>query len=327
MSLNLRAQTGEQENVTKTNLIMDLRKDIEETKAYFKDNLKFQVSEINRKLQAGKLNAAEADAQKKQLAKENATKMNYWVTRLENDIAFVEQNGYLPEQNDFLLAAMPTGDLYLPNMESYNKKRRNKEYLVTTSGLYLQFGSNFMSGDNLGIDDVRVWESAMGGFGYSFLTKLNRESPTFRLRYGGEVTSYTTSFHGDRYFITPDDETIIDRFNEDYENITFGQTQFIVPVHLEIGQYEREGTKSKVRYNLKSGFSGGIGGYLGLNLVSQTRIDRERNGRDITLITRDDFDNQVFLYGLDAYVAYKNYRLFGRLALNDVFNSGSVGGS
>jgi hypothetical protein len=320
------AQTTQTDSITKANLIMDLQKDIEQITDYYKNQLKQEIAEVKRKLKKNELTPEEAEERKAELAQKSASSINYWVTKLKSDIAFVEANGYLPEQEDITLLRMPTGDLQIPDMRPYKKLRRNRPYLVTTSGFYLTFGNNLFAGDELGFEDVRFWESAMFGLGYSFLTKLDRTDPLLRFRYGAEITGYSTSFHGSQYFVTPDDKTIVRRFTDSYERIIFSQTQFIAPVHLEIGQYKREGTASRVRYDLSSGFTAGIGGYLGLNLMSQNRIERERNGRDITLITRNDFDNNIFLYGLDAYVGYGITKIFARLALNDVFKQGSVDG-
>jgi hypothetical protein len=47
---------------------------------------------------------------------------------------------------------------------------------------------------------------------------------------------------------------------------------------------------------------------------------------DIKQTTVSAFDNNVLVYGLDAYVGFDNWTLFGRMALNDIFQSGSVDG-
>ncbi|BAO54346.1 porin family protein [Nonlabens marinus] len=209
-------------------------------------------------------------------------------------------------------------------------KNRNKEAdknVNTTSGLSLGFGYNFINGDDLGIDDFSYANNNYFSVGVYWLTALNK-SQTVRFKYGIEYQSQGTELNGNRAFTISDpDNTQIQRLSFDADKAKFRQDQLVFPLHFEIGGTNRkEYEDGRVRFDNYKKFKIGLGGYAGFNMSSRLKYKYELSGDDIKQTTINAFDNNVLLYGVDAYVGIDDFSIFGRMALNDIFDTGSVDG-
>jgi hypothetical protein len=205
------------------------------------------------------------------------------------------------------------------------KGNASRKTVSTSSGLTAAFGYNFINGNDLGIDDFSYGNNNYFSLGFNWKTALNK-SQTIRFKYGFEYQTQGTELNGNRSFTISDpNNTQIERLNFNADKAKFRQDQLVFPVHFEIGGTERkEYEDGRVRYNEYDQFKFGIGGYAGINLRSQLKYKYELENEDIKQITVNAFDNNIFVYGVDAYVGFDSWTLFGRMALNDIFKSGSV---
>jgi hypothetical protein len=208
-----------------------------------------------------------------------------------------------------------------------SREKRSQTNIYTSSGFTIGLGYNFINGNNLGIDDFSYGNNNYFSIGYNWKTALNKNQ-TLRFLYGIEYQSQGTELNGNRAFtISNPDNTQIERLNFDADKAKFRQDQLVFPVHFEIGGTERkEYEDGRVRYNEYDQFKLGIGGYAGFNLSSRLKYKFELENEDIKQTTINAFDNNVLVYGLDAYIGFDSFTVFGRMALNDIFQSGSVDG-
>jgi hypothetical protein len=213
------------------------------------------------------------------------------------------------------------------NIEIKNSKKKSSKQVTTSSGPTLALGYNFINGDNLDINDFSYGNNNYFSIGYSWKRMLNK-SQTIRFKYGFEYQTQGTELNGNRAFsISDPNNTQIERLSFNAKKAKFRQDQLVFPLHFEIGGTDRkEYEDGRVRYSEYDQFKIGIGGYAGLNLRSQVKYKFELENEDIKQTTVSAFDNNVLVYGLDAYVGFDNWTLFGRMALNDIFQSGSVDG-
>lgn len=211
------------------------------------------------------------------------------------------------------------------NIDGNNRKSAKR--ITTTSGLTLGFGYNFISGNDLDINDFSYSNNNYFSIGVYWLTALN-ERQTARFKYGIEYQTQGTELNGNRAFTINDpDNTQIERLNFNADKAKFRQDQLVFPVHLEFGGTNRkEYEDGRVRYDDYNKFKIGIGGYAGFNMSSRLKYKYELSGEDIKQTTINAFDNNVLLYGVDAYVGYEDFTLFGRMGLNDIFKDDSVNG-
>ena len=301
---------------------------LEQEKRIYESNqrtaLADQIEEINARVGTWE-NYTDAMAQKDKetIAVFYADKISKHNDMIDSQIEFAKVKQYSYGEGNAVVADFGDGI----NISIKNRNKDAEKYVNTSSGFTLGFGYNFIDGENLGIDDFSYGNNNYFSLGYNWETALN-ESQTFRFRYGIEYQSQGTELNGNRAFTLSDpDNTQIERLSFNADKAKFRQDQLVVPVHFEFGSTDRkEYEDGRVRYSNYDKFKFGIGGYAGFNLSSRMKYKYELDNQDIKETTINTFDNNAFVYGLDAYVGKGDLVLFGRMGLNDIFKSGSVDG-
>lgn len=233
----------------------------------------------------------------------------------------IDSNYYSSDNSGESLKFLGTPGITSVGSDKYRKR------VTTTSGLTLGLGYKFIDGNNLGIDDFSYGNNNYFSIGINWKTTLNK-SQTLRFKYGIEYQSLGTELNGNRAFTISDpNNTQIERLTFNADKAKFRQDQLVFPLHFEIGGTERrEYENGRVRYSETNQLKFGLGGYAGLNMRSQLKFKFDQEGEDIKQTTINSFDNNIFVYGVDAYVGFDSFAVFGRMALNDIFKSGSVDG-
>ncbi|PRP65616.1 porin family protein [Nonlabens agnitus] len=303
-------------------------KALEQEKQLYESNqrtaLAEQIEEINSRVGKWK-NYTEAMAQKDKetVAAFYAEKISRHNEMIDSQIEFAKVKQFSNGEGSAVVADFSDG-------VNISIKKRNKQLeknVYTNSGFTLGFGYNYIDGENLGIDDFSYGNNNYFSLGYNWVTALNK-SQTLRFKYGIEYQTQGTELNGNRAFTISDpNNTQIERLNFDFDKAKFRQDQLVVPVHFEFsGTDRKEYEDGRVRYLDYDKFKFGIGGYAGFNLSSRLKYKYELGGEDIKQTNVNAFDNNAFVYGLDAYFGKGDLVLFGRLGLNDIFKSGSVDG-
>jgi hypothetical protein len=269
----------------------------------------------------------EAMAQRdKEITADNyAKKIATYDRYIEAQLAFEEaEKNYVvvTKGNEVKLFSDSSIEITIGGKSSESQKR-----VKTKSNLTVGLGYNYINGNNLDVDDFSYGNNNYFSIGYSWKRMLNK-SQTIRFKYGFEYQTQGTELNGNRAFsISDPNNTQIEHLSFNAKKAKFRQDQLVFPLHFEIGGTDRkEYEDGRVRYSEYSQFKIGIGGYAGLNLRSQLKYKFELENEGIKQTTVSAFDNNVLVYGLDAYVGFDNWTLFGRMALNDIFQSGSVDG-
>ena len=176
----------------------------------------------------------------------------------------------------------------------------------------------------MGIDDFSYGNNNY--FSIGFLNKYAfSNNQKWRFNYGLIYQSHGAELNGSRIFTPNTDDTEIAPIGFDVSKAKFRQDQLVVPLQLEFGgATKKEYDDGRVRYNQWDHWKAGIGGFVGFNLSSRLKLKYEENGRDIKNTNVDAFENEVLLYGVDAYIGHDSFTVFGRMNLNNVFKSGSV---
>ena len=208
------------------------------------------------------------------------------------------------------------------NVNIKNHREQQKE-IFTTSGYTIGFGYNYMNGDELGINDFSYPNNNYFSLGYQWKTRLDAKN-NFRLLYGVEYQSQGTELNGNR-FISQGDQAQIADIGFNVEKAKFRQDQLVFPLHLEFGGSKRkEYEDGRIRFQEYDEWNFGIGGFAGFNMSSRLKLKYDLDGREIKETRIDDFDNEVLVYGIDAYIGHGDFTFFGRMNLNNVFKNNSV---
>ncbi len=73
-----------------------------------------------------------------------------------------------------------------------------------------------------------------------------------------------------------------------------------------------------------SGFKMGFGGFLGLNVKTKQVLKYHLNDVKIKDIKKGDFNVNNFLYGLNAFIGYRDTSVFMRYYINPIFKNNVI---
>lgn len=211
-------------------------------------------------------------------------------------------------------------------LDAFDQSRRDKEMVRTNTKLFIAFGWNQAVGDGNGIgEDYRFWGSGMFDLGLEFSTRLQEDDDLFRLTYGLTVRTQTLRINDNKFFATDNNITRLENAGINIDRSRFSQISLNVPLHIEIGRRTlKDYEKGLKRYGGVKPFVVGLGGYVGVVTTSSQAVDFEREGRDITLTTTNDFEINQFQYGLSAYAGWNDLQFFATYGLNDIFKDSPV---
>lgn len=307
-----------QDSVSVNARIAELEKKKDNNIDSVKRILKNTIEKINTQLDEKEITLEKANELKEAAAEKAALDLKYYTQKTDLEIDYVKKYKKFSDEE--------VNGLFIVNNTTLGvetEKRKYKKEIRTSSGLTLGFGYSFMNGDNLGIKDFSFPRNGYNSIGYQFKTRLDDKNH-FRFMYGFEFQTQQTELNGNRVF-TQGDNTQITDIGFDVKYAVFRQNQLVFPLYLEIGASDRKDyDDGRVRFQENGKWKFGIGGFVGFNIDSRTRLKYELDGRTIKDITVNNFDNNVLLYGLDAYVGYNNVVVFGRMNLNSVFKNNSI---
>lgn len=309
-----------QDSISINARIADLLEEKEQNIKDEKEALKYTIKAINEKLEKNKITKEKAEELKKTAAERTALNIKYYEQYAMLEEEYVRKNGKFSYEGG---AMLEIGTKQFIRFRNKNKDREYQQYQNTDSGLTLSFAYNFMNGDNLDINDFSYANNNYFAIGFQWKTRLDKNN-NLRAVYGVEYQSHGTELNGNR-FITQGDQAQIASLGFNADKAKFRQDQLVFPLHLEIGGSERkEYEDGRVRFENYDKWKFGIGGFIGFNMSSRLKLKYELDGREIKETRVNNFDNETFLYGLDAYVGKGDITVFGRMNLNNVFKSGSV---
>jgi uncharacterized protein YxeA len=300
--------------------IADLIKDKDQNISDEKEALKYTVEAINKKLDEKEITLEKAAELKETAAVRTALNIKYYEQYAALEAEYIRKNGRYSHEGG---AMLEIGTKQFIRYRNRNKDREYQEYQNTHSGLTIGFAYNFMNGNELDINDFSYPNNNYFSLGFQWKTRLDKHN-LFRLTYGIEYQSHGTELNGNR-FISQGDQAQITDIGFNVEKAKFRQDQLVFPLHIEIGGSKRkEYEDGRVRFQEYDQWKVGIGGFAGFNMSSRLKLKYEVDGREIKETRVNNFDNEVLVYGLDAYVGFDSWSLFGRMNLNTVFKSNSV---
>jgi hypothetical protein len=99
----------------------------------------------------------------------------------------------------------------------------------------------------------------------------------------------------------------------------------VAPLHLEFDFSKNKTREGKAFFKSHESVRIGIGGYAGFRLKSkQFQKFEDTYGNDITVKEKGDFNVNNFIYGVSAYIGYKETSLYVKYDLNPIFENNVV---
>lgn len=284
-----------------------------------KEALKLEIESVNQQLENGSITNAQADDKKLQLAESRAKSIEYRVAGAKKELEDLVQqkvDGKIAEKEKTKRYGI-TFD-HKKNDDSDGEKR-------TTSQFVFAFGLNNLVTDGaLAHSDYRYWGSHFYEWGLTWNTRLAKNSNLLHLKYGASLMYNNLRATDNRMFVDTGKQTELVTADTHLEDSRFRNVYIAVPVHLEFDFSKTEMKDDKRIFRSHNGFRFGLGGYVGGNIKSKQVLEYERDGHDVKDREKGDYNVNDFIYGVSAYVGYKEISLYAKYDLNPLFKDNAV---
>jgi hypothetical protein len=320
-----------------------------------KEALRREVESVNEELEEGKITVKEAEEKKKAFAIKRADNIAEKVAQYEEELKDLIQqkaNGKLADKKYRVDTLTVNGTLYSATMEVINddgeikrgrftvklgnywetdKKRRdsimrNRSELRTTSQFVFAAGvNNLVTDGSVADSDYRYLGSHFYEWGITGNTRIFKNNNLLHAKYGFSVMYNNLRPTDNRFFVVDGKETNLEEFEGNLKDSRFRNVYVSVPLHLEF-----DFTKKKINEEGKSifkthrGFRLGIGGYAGFRVKSKQILKFEEDDIKYKIRQKGDFNVNDFIYGLSAYVGYKETSLYIKYDLNPMFKDNAI---
>lgn len=309
---NLEAFEAEKENIVETE----------------KFELKKLLEKIDKRLESGEITAEKAKALKEEAAKKSAQNIDNKTAIVESQIELTKRDvayNYQPNTYGYVEAGVgnATDDKgsFLFGIKYRAADKKPKYDKRTYTDMVFAFGFGGTVGDGVGIGDVYKFKrSGFAEIGFTFRTRLLKDSNYWRLAYGLSYQENTLSPKDNKYFVNNNGHTSLEVYPNQIKRNMMVFENLVVPVLLEFGPSKKKEYKDYFRYDTSTSFKVGIGGFAGVNVGAMQWMKYVENGENVKVKMRRDYNVEKFVYGLKGYVGLGNLSIFAHYELNSVFS-------
>lgn len=292
-----------------------------------KDALKADVEGINYRLERKQITETEASQLKQEAAEKHALNIENRLAIIENKIALLVRNNTIEVLNEdedrFILRIGSDSDE--PFIYLGRKNRARKYDRRTTSDFVLAVGFNNVIVDGkLGDDIYKLGGSRFAEIGWAWKTRVFKETNWLRIKYG-----FSFQFNGlkptdNRYFVDTGSQTELQTFPVGLSKSKFRIDNLVIPVHFEIGPSTKIERENYFRYSTHKKIKIGLGGYAGIKLGARQKLHFDDMGQEVEQKEKGDFNTNNFIYGLSAYLGWRDTALYVKYDLNTIFKDNPV---
>ncbi len=294
-----------------------------------KDALKADVEEIIDRLEREQITEAEASQLKQEAAKKHALNIENKLAIIENKVALLKRNDDIEVLNQdegrfvFRIGSGSSGEepfIYLGRGNQAKKHDRR-----TTNDFVLAVGFNNVIVDGkLGDDIYKLGGSRFAEIGWAWKTRIFKETNWLRIKYG-----FSFQFNGlkptdNRYFVAIGSQTELQTFPVALNKSKFRVDNLVIPVHFEIGPSKKIEKENYFRYSTHKKIKIGLGGYAGIKLGARQKLRFDDMGQKIEQKEKGNFNTNNFIYGLSAYLGWRDTALYVKYDLNTIFKVNPV---
>lgn len=294
-----------------------------------KEALKSDVEAINTRLEKDLITEAEASQLKKDAAEKHALNIENRLAIIDNKIALLKRNNdpdILDDDNNRFVLRISNDD---DDDDPFIFIGRNNKQRVydrrTTSDFVLAIGFNNVIVDGeLGDDTYKLAGSRFAEIGWAWKTRVFDNSNWLRFKYG-----FSFQFNGlkptdNRYFVDAGEQTVLEEFPIELDKSKFRLDNLVIPIHFEFGPSTKIEKENYFRYSTHRKIKVGIGGYAGIKLGSRQKLRYDEMGQKVELKEKGDFNTNNFIYGLSAYLGWRDTAVYVKYDLNTIFKDNTV---
>lgn len=297
--------------------------------------LKNKVDETNELMASNKLSTEEAENIKKEAAIQSAQRLEKELAPLEIQLSqLVKDKAEGNLKTESIDEDKKNSDSDEAQFNFSYKPKKTKKVLKgeprTTSQGVFAVGLNIVliDGDinSLNDSDFHLNNSRFYEWGFTNKTRMFKHHNLLHLKYGLSLRYNNLRPKEDQFFDEVGAQTNLvsdDRsFNKDPY---FRNMQLVLPMYLEFDfTKKRNNQNGDVVFKTQKSVRAGVGGYGGLNLRTKQILHYTDNGNKVSEIARGDFNTNRFIYGVGAYVGYKEMSLYAKYDLNPLFSDNDI---
>jgi len=300
-----------------------------------KEALKYEVENINERLQNGGITADEANLQKQEAAEKRALNIENRITIIESQINLLERN----EGKTLVLVEFDTiSDKGLrlgvdingkPAVffKSKNLKSKIRYDRRTYSDFVMAVGLNnaIIDGQSLNDSPYKIGGSRFFELGWQWRTRVFKNSNFLRFNYGFSFQFNGLKAKNNQYLVSLENgQSELQEFEYELDKSKFRMDNLVFPLHLEFGPSKQTTTDKKVRYSLKNQFRLGIGGYGGFNIGTRQKLKYNLDGDNVKDKFKRSYNTNDLIYGLSAYAGVDGILLYVKYDLNPIFKDAAM---
>ncbi|GAA4049781.1 hypothetical protein GCM10022388_14650 [Flavobacterium chungnamense] len=310
-----------------------------------KATLKSEVEAVNVQLENGSITKEQADTKKKDLAQARATIIENRVAVAQEELKELVQqkvNGKIASsenplnQKDSLIYNGKKYSISVKVKDStyidadgikrvYKKKYKEYSERRTTSQFVFALGlNNVVTDGSVENSDFKFAGSRFYEWGVSYNTRIDKSHNLLHLKYGASLVYNDLRPTENRVFAVNGNQTTLQTSTIDLKSARFRNVYLVAPLHLEFDFTKKKEKEGKTYFNTHNSFRLGVGGYAGIRIKSKQKIEYEIDDVDYDEKAKGDFNASNFIYGLSAYVGYKETSLYIKYDLNPIFQDNVV---
>lgn len=300
--------------------------------------LKLEVEEVNKEVEAGRLSYKDADAKKLQLAEIRSNNIESKVAQYELELKDIIQQKV--DGKMYTTTSHVTDETEITVREGqftfrFGNKKRTKtlrdslyntfsEKRTTSQFVFAAGVNNLVTDGAVANSDFRYWGSHFYEWGTTWNTRLAKNSNLLHLKYGFSVMYNNLRATDNRLFVDNGATTDLETAPVNMEDSRFRNVNLVVPIHLEFDFSKKREHDGKQIFRSHKSVRFGIGGYAGVNVKSKQIIKYDLEGYKSREVTKGSFNTNDFVYGLSAYIGYKETSLYLKYDLNPLFKDNAI---
>tara|TARA_B100001146_G_C16199933_1_gene443810 strand:+ start:736 stop:1794 length:1059 start_codon:yes stop_codon:yes gene_type:complete len=294
-----------------------------------KDALKVEVEAILEQQERNIITVEEAELRKKKAAEKHALNIENRLAIINNKIELLQRNGTDTslDDDDRLVLSVGWGDRGDSPFVFLGPKNRQRPYdRRTTSDFVLAIGFNNVITEGQSLEDspYKLAGSRFAELGWAWKTRVFQESNWLRIKYGISFQFNGLKPEDNQYLVDTGSETELQTYPIDLDKSKFRLDNLVVPIHFEFGPSKKIEGENYFRYDTHNQIKVGIGGYAGIKLAARQKLKYEVDGEDIKEKQKGSFNTNNFIYGVSAYLGWRDTALYVKYDLNTIFKDNPV---
>ena len=206
-------------------------------------------------------------------------------------------------------------------------KRARRYARNTTSQFVFALGfNNVVNNHELGSlegSNYQFWKSRFYELGWTWKTSMKKEASSLYFKYGFSFLWNNLRAENNMYHRLDGNKTVLEVYPETLSENRLRHVQMTFPVHFE-WDFSKENVtdNSDTKYRSNRSWRVGIGAFAGFKLGTRQYLNyTNSNNIKTEELQKDNFNMNVFNYGVSTYAAYRSMGIYMKYDLNSLFKN------